>query len=384
MANYQWLIDKLLQEKYPTYDDILGDALSRVPDTIDKRQGSLVFTALAPACYKLAEYYDALRDLRLNTNILTATGDSLDIIGVENGLMRLPETKALLNARVEDIQGNPITIPIGSRFSSRYAADTLFYTVVQDKGSGDYVIESELSGSVGNTYLGELFPITYITNIGVAEITSVYVAGRDREDDDSLRERVVDSTLYQAFGGNLAQYRELMLTFSGVGHAQIYPAGDGAGTVVISVLDNAGEPISSTYRDELKEALDPLTNEGEGIGLAPINHKIRVTTGAKLPINITVKVTASAGYTQPQLEQSIRTAILSYFLEVIDLWDNPNSLNRYESKVYHSQMLTKIGQIQGVVSVVSLTINGGANDISLTQTPSTQQIPSLGTLSVTI
>lgn len=382
MANYQWLVDKLLQEKYPTYDDILGEALSRVPDTIDKRQGSLVFTTLAPACYKIAEYYDALRDIKLNTNLLTATGDSLDIIGLEKGLVRLPQTKALLSAKVTDIQGNPLTVPLGSRFSSKHAADTLFYNVVEDKGGGDYVIESELPGSIGNTYIGELFPISYITNIGSAEILSVYVAGRDREGDESLRERAVESTLYQAFGGNMAQYKELMLTFSGVGHAQIYPAGDGAGTVVISVLDNAGEPISTTYRNELKEVLDPVSNTGEGVGLAPINHKVRVTTATKRSINITVNVTAGAGYTQPQLVQSIRAAIDSYFLEVIDQWDNPNNLSNYSSKVYYSQLMTKIGQVQGIVSINNLSVDGSTYDIDLTQNATTQQIPAVGVLTV--
>src|SRR5574344_763202 len=380
MANYQWLVDKLLQEKYPTYDDILGEALSRVPDTIDKRQGSLVFTALAPACYKIAEYYDALSDIKLNTNLLTATGDSLYIIGLEKGLVRLPQTKALLSAKVTDIQGNPLIVPLGSRFSSKHAADTLFYSVVEDKGGGNYVIESELPGSIGNTYIGDLFPISYITNIGSAEILSVYVAGRDREGDESLRERAVESTLYQAVGGNMAQYKELMLTFSGVGHAQIYPAGDGAGTVVISVLDSAGEPISTTYRDELKEVLDPVSNTGEGVGLAPINHKVRVTTATKRSINITVNVTAGAGYTQPQLVQSIRVAIDSYFLEVIDQWDNPNNLSNYSSKVYYSQLMTKIGQVQGVVSINNLSIDDSTHDIDLTQNATTQQIPAVGVL----
>ena len=382
MANYQWLVDKLLHEKYPTYDDILGEALSRVPDTIDKRQGSLVFTTLAPACYKIAEYYDALRDIKLNTNLLTATGDSLDIIGLEKGLVRLPQTKALLSAKVTDIQGNPLTVPLGSRFSSKHAADTLFYSVVEDKGGGNYVIESELPGSIGNTYIGELFPISYITNIGSAEILSVYVAGRDREGDESLRERAVESTLYQAFGGNMAQYKELMLSFSGVGHAQIYPAGDGAGTVVISVLDNVGEPISTAYRNELKEVLDPVSNTGEGVGLAPINHKVRVTTATKRSINITVNVTAGAGYTQPQLVQSIRVAIDSYFLEVIDQWDNPNNLSSYTSKVYYSQLMTKIGQVQGIVSINNLSIDGSTSDIDLTQNATTQQIPAVGVLTV--
>ena len=43
-----------------TYETILADALSRVPSDVDKREGSVIFDALAPACYKLAEYYAQL------------------------------------------------------------------------------------------------------------------------------------------------------------------------------------------------------------------------------------------------------------------------------------------------------------------------------------
>ena len=40
-----------------TYDYLLNQALSRVPDTIDKREGSIIYDALAPACYELAGFY---------------------------------------------------------------------------------------------------------------------------------------------------------------------------------------------------------------------------------------------------------------------------------------------------------------------------------------
>jgi len=37
-----------------TYENILNDMLSRVPDNVDKREVSIVYYAFAPASYKLA------------------------------------------------------------------------------------------------------------------------------------------------------------------------------------------------------------------------------------------------------------------------------------------------------------------------------------------
>ena len=46
-----------------TYDSILQSALSRIPDTIDKREGSIIRDAISPACYELAIWYAKLAEL---------------------------------------------------------------------------------------------------------------------------------------------------------------------------------------------------------------------------------------------------------------------------------------------------------------------------------
>ena len=38
-----------------TYEEILQRMLGRVPNTIDKREGSLIYTALAPAAAELIQ-----------------------------------------------------------------------------------------------------------------------------------------------------------------------------------------------------------------------------------------------------------------------------------------------------------------------------------------
>ena len=60
-------------EKY-TFDYLMNDALSRVNENIDTREGSIIYDALAPACYELAGFYLQLKNLLLDTFPQTAVG----------------------------------------------------------------------------------------------------------------------------------------------------------------------------------------------------------------------------------------------------------------------------------------------------------------------
>ena len=61
-----------------TYEVIMQQMLDRVPDSFDKREGSIIFDALAPAAAELAQMYIGL-DVVLNQTFAdTATEKFLD------------------------------------------------------------------------------------------------------------------------------------------------------------------------------------------------------------------------------------------------------------------------------------------------------------------
>ncbi len=78
-----------------TYENILNDMLSRVPDNIDKREGSIIYDALAPAAYKLAETYFMLRNYVDLFFADTTVGEFLSRRTAELGIIRRPATKAI-------------------------------------------------------------------------------------------------------------------------------------------------------------------------------------------------------------------------------------------------------------------------------------------------
>ena len=43
-----------------TYENIVNRVLARVDDSLDKREGSVIFSAVAPVCAELAQAYIAL------------------------------------------------------------------------------------------------------------------------------------------------------------------------------------------------------------------------------------------------------------------------------------------------------------------------------------
>ena len=78
-----------------TFENILNDMLERIPSDIDKREGSIIYDALAPAAYKLAEAYFMLRNYVDLFFADTAVGEYLSRRTAEIGIVRRPATKAI-------------------------------------------------------------------------------------------------------------------------------------------------------------------------------------------------------------------------------------------------------------------------------------------------
>ena len=78
-----------------TYENILQQMLSRVTSDVDKREGSVIYDALAPAAYFLADQYFQLEhflDLVLPD---TAVGEYLDRVVSGYGVTRKAASAAI-------------------------------------------------------------------------------------------------------------------------------------------------------------------------------------------------------------------------------------------------------------------------------------------------
>jgi len=336
--------------EHMTFEVILQRMLDRVPQNLDKREGSIIYNALAPAAVELQNMYIEL-DWILNQSFAdTAQREYLIKRCAERGIYPEEATKAILKGEFN------IDVPIGSRFS----LDNLNYRAIAKISDGVFQMECETPGEIGNQKLGTLIPIDYIDGLSTAELTAVLIPGEDEEDTEVLRQRYFNSLESQSFGGNIADYKEKTKQLPGVGGVKVYPVWNGGGTVKLVIIDSTYNVPSSTLIDAVQTAVDPIQNQGKGVGIAPIGHVVTVEGVSATTININTNITYQEGWTWADIEPYVHKAIDDYFHELAASWENENNLI-----VRISQIETRILNIAGVVDIENTTINGQAQNFVL-------------------
>lgn len=361
-----------------TYSEILQSMLENVPDTYDKRDTAPIPTALGPAAYALAGFYLALDQVQQQAFIQTATGSALDMLAVLGGISRYPASSAVRLGVFNT------SVPIGSRFSTINGSDSINFTVTAaTQTQYQYQLTAETAGTIGNDYTGPILPITTIPGLTSAQITDILVPGDDEETDSDLRARLIETLNERPFGGNIAAYRTNILAIDGVGAVQVYPTWNGGGTVACSVLGSDFLPASSQLVENVQNAIDPPT-QGLGLGLAPIGAQVTITAPSEVTVNVSATVTLAAGYELAQVQPLVEASIEAYLLSVRQAWGDQlgTTTVEYSADVYLSRVLAAIVGTTGVVNATNVQLNGGTADLSLTQTGAAQQIPVMGTVTL--
>lgn len=394
-----------------TYDRIMQRCLERVVTGVDKREGSIIYDALAPAAAELAILYSTFSGEMDRAFPDTARDIDLTNKAKERSVFRLPATCAVRKGVFTGPNGY-MDIPIGSRFSG----GTVNYVASERISTGLYRMTCEEAGAAGNAYFGNLIPIDYIPNLSSATLSDILIPGEDEEDDDTLRARYLKSLKSESFGGNVAQYKEQVEKIPGVGAVKVFRVWNGGirpadlkppeetnewiaaltgvpdgikawlnavyaagannlltvgGKVKLTILDSEGAAPSDALVDEVQTAIDPEQNHGEGLGLAPIGHVVTVEGAGERAVDIAFALTLDTGYTYESITGAVRSAIESYFAELITGWADASAL-----VVRVSQLESRILDVTGVLDITGTSINESTENLILTGT----EIPVLGTV----
>ena len=373
-----------------TYDYLMSLALSLVPDDRDKRQGSVIYDALAPFCQLLAAGALQLRSFYTQTYAVTATGEDLDNRVAEQGLSRYAATYAVKKISFADDKGNPVVVPLRSRFSTTSSTNPVNYTVTAQYTEGGisvpgtYEATCEETGIIGNQYSGDMINITFIQGLASAYLSTTLVPARDEETDDELRERYFEALNQKAFGGNIADYRTKVEDISGVGAVQVYPTWNGGGTVKLSIVDPSYGPCSDEFVSSVQDTVDPQINSGKGLGLAPIGHYVTVVTPQEVTISVSANIALESGYSIGQVETAVNTALSDHIHSLRETWADGNDNNEYNCDVFVAKVTAAIIAVAGIANVQNVKLNGDTKDILLTQDGEIQQLPKLGEVTLNV
>lgn len=365
------------------YDYWLNLMLDNVPNDIDKREGSIIYDAVAPAAMVNAQQSLSLANIIRETYIKTAQGEFLDYRAVEHGTSRYEATNAEVKAKFNDDDGNPINVEVGDRFAS-IAESPIFYTVIKANNDGTAEMQAEEAGTSANSYIGQVLPVTPNDNLAWAEITEIIAPARDAETDDHLRERILKSDAWLAYGGNIADYLDMIHKISEVGAAQVYPVWAGSGTVKLVIVNNDLMPASPDLVKKVKNIIDPEDNEAQGVGLAPIDHRVTVVAPEVLKVDVSIQLQLTDQANKVAVKKGIKDMLNELFSELRKDWDTINATvgRGYSLSIYRSRILSKIMLIDGVADSQLPKLNGEDKDIHLIFSNEVSQLPILGEVTI--
>lgn len=387
------------------FEEIVTRMLSNVDDKFDKREGSIIYDAVAPIAMELAFFFTCL-DMVMN-EVFADTASYYYLIkrAAERGLLPKEETQAILKMEVTPANA---AITAGDRFN----LNDLNYTVVKavEDETGAYQVECETAGTIGNQQLGLLLPLetaNELNDLETAELTEILIPGEDEEDVEDFRERYFSSFNNEAFGGNQTDYINKVNDIDGVGGCKVIRAWKNGynpsrfiptnavttwyesvkdslpnnevkewlsvvytaameklltvgGTVKVIIISSEYKKPSNTLVNTVQTALDPETNTGDGLGLAPMGHVVNVVGVSNKSINFSATITYSRDYSFAILNDTICQVIDDYFTELSEQWDSEDNII-----VRTSELDNRLMKITGISDISNIKLNNSGSNLIL-------------------
>ena len=329
----------------PDYEGLLKQALDKIPDNYDKREGSVIFNAIAPMAMELSYLYLKLRTMTDLIFIDTSVGNYLDRLVIQNGIVRIEPTYAEKYGafNLPHLEGKI------------FIKDNVQFEVIQQIDSPNdttfiYKLRCTEIGQIGNVESGPLTSLNYINGLTRAEIIGTIHEGSDVESDEHLRQRYIDNVTDIPYGGNKSDYRGRIKQMDGVGNCKVIPIWNGPGTVKCIITNADYEQPSDQLVKQVQQAIDP-TLDGHGVGIAPIGHIVTITGATNDDINISAEVITHNPPTD--LKNKMEAAINKYFQSLNKNWELLENIT-----VRISQITNTLLDVEGIIDVGEILING--------------------------
>lgn len=239
----------------------------------------------------------------------TAVGAYLDAHAAQRGLSRRAPRKAAgyVNFYPEEEQHGAITIPAGTTLCTadgtlRYATDA---AAVLERGAAQVAVHVTAVSpgaayNVGGGYVNLM--VTPVTGIARVFNGSGMSGGADKETDDELRARVLDSYVHIPNGTNAAYYKQIAMSVSGVYSASVVGCVRGAGTVDVYACA-MGETLTDAKLHEIQVLMDEARE---------LNVDVLVRHPSEVYVDLCIDLSVQAGYDFAAVSSEVRRAVSDY------------------------------------------------------------------------
>lgn len=354
-----------------TMASILGSMLLRITEQVNKREGSLIRTALSAAAWAIEGIYIELIDVQKQAYGVTATGDYLDLKAEERGVYRIPATQAVYEMK-SNISALPLNFQLADQNGYTWNVTTGVLYGPDTEGLYLYHITCQTAGVIPEPS-GSLRSLSFYNGLTTAVFGSSVSPGTDIESDESLRRRYEESLVEIAFAGNVDAYREKILSMtydvSGgsavVGALQVYPTTDADGSskgghVKIWILNSNLEVASNALVQAVQNEICPMYNgvsTGDGFGWAPIGANVHIATATSTPILSMMIFVTLANASLDAVTEQIKANVMSYVRTLKEGWMNqvPNR-EASASIVIREAFIYAAALVPGVVDVTEVRL----------------------------
>lgn len=352
-----------------TFENILSDMLTYVSDMdseLDTRTGSIIYNALAPIALELETAYHEMDMILDETFLETASKEYLIKHGNQIGLNINEATYGHYKGEFD------VDVEIGSRFNLEEFNYTVISKLSDPTDENPYYtfeLVCETAGSEPNAYLGDLTPITFVSKLTHAKLTSVLIYGEAEEETEAFRYRLQVHVKKPPINGNVSQYDEWLSEYDGIGKYRTVPCWNGVNTVKLLILNSEDKAASDELIEQVQNYFDPPTTtindnvlsatypqgRGMGNGQAPIGAIVTVDTITEIPVIINCDLVLNDGYNSSITAQK---AVEEYL----------NSIALNSSTIAYMPIAAVIYNDECVKDIYSLEIivNGTVMDTSVT------------------
>lgn len=293
--------------------DIIERLIASMPSTYDTTQGSIVYDLLASFAVELETAYQTLDAVAAQAYPQTATDSALDALANSFALERLVAATAVCTLTFTGTAGTEIGL--GTRVSTLspdpQTGDVIVFETDEEVtigGGGTVTVTATavLPGIAGNVSAAALTVLE--TEIdGVTVTNAAATGGRDEEDDEGLRGRLLAALSGARGAGTATDYEAWALEVSGVASAFVEPLWNGNGTVRVTVSDASDAPVSQAALTEVTALIEAR---------APVGADVTVITPATLAVKVSALLTLEAGYSIAAVQGSLEDALEAYYRDL--------------------------------------------------------------------